>query len=898
MGPTPGGKTVSKAAAGLACGVCAAGLLLASPANASSKIRALDTARHFDIASQPLELALLEFARQSGLQVISAGTVLRGKTAHAVRGPLPAGRALSAMLAGTSLSFYSVGDTTVTIVPGRAGASRPFTIARALADAPEDAPIPPAPPVVFEEVIVTATRVETNVVRVPISIAAFTGPRIDQQGIRAVDDLTRMTPGVNFSRTSNLAGSVSIRGISSPVGSGTTGIYLDDTPIQNRAVGSNPRNVFPNVFDLERVEILRGPQGTLFGAGAEGGAIRFITNKANVETYSANGRAEVAFTANGAPSWEMGVAVGGPIIREKLGFRVGAYHRRDGGFVDRKRYIAPRDPTRTVDERDANDLDTTNLRASLAWRPTDKLIVTPSIDVARMFSHDILSSWMKISDIGGRNYRTGNGQPTTNLEKYALTALSIEADLGWAKLTSTTSNFFRRETGYYDYVVYMGGNFTPDGNLDPWMANPEYFSDNYSGNKNNIYTQEIRLASVNPEARLNWVVGAYAGRIRQSSQQRVRDIFLDDYVGAKSIEAVYGYPYLPGGIAYAENINTHEDQEALFGEMSFDVTRRLRLTGGLRYSIARFDFTGHANGPMASGPVGLRSGGKSRERPVTPKFGVQFNFDDDNMIYATAAKGFRIGGANRLIPRDPRCDAVFAALGLLAAPVDYDSDSLWSYEIGTKNKLLDGRLRWAGAAYYIEWKNIIRNVAGRSGCPYSLIANLGDATSKGFDFQADWMATDALQINLAVGYNLAETTTTLRVPGAVQDLATKGHTLGGSPWTINLAATYEFEAPAIGLPAYLRADFTYRSVNTGLRPESDPTYPRSYDPLGTFGDPTHELRVRAGVRHGSGLNVSLFVNNLLNDNPVNYARTNNRTNIFVFTPSRPRTVGLTAIYRY
>jgi outer membrane receptor protein involved in Fe transport len=880
------------ARAGLLGGICAVGVLCVEPAHAQA--RDLQTPYAFDIAGPALDQALLELARQSGLQVISSGASVRGKAIQPLRATLPVGQALGQLLAGTNLGYQVTGPGTVTIVlaPG----ARPRRPARPVGPGLSRPPL--LSPTEFEEVVVTATRVEMNVNRVPLSIAAYTGARMDVQGIRSVDDVTRMTPGVNFSRNSNLSGNVSIRGVSSNVGSSTTGIYLDDTPIQNRAVGSNPRNVFPRTFDMDRIEILRGPQGTLFGAGAQGGAIRFITNKASVDTLSATARAELAFTDNGAPSWEAGVATGGPVVKDKLGFRVGLYQRRDGGFVDRRRYLVPRDPTRTVDQRDANHLDTTNLRLSMAWKPVDWLTATPSIDAARMSSHDTLSAWAKTSDASRRDYRTGNGQPTTNLDKYVLSSLTLEADLGWAKLNSTTSNFFRRETGYYDYVVYMAGNFTPDGNLDPWMADPGYFSDNYSGNKNNIYTQEIRLASTDPEARLSWVVGAYVGRIRQSSQQRVRDPFLDDYVRAPSIEAVYGHPYLAGGIAYAENINTHEDQEAVFGEANFNLSRRVKVVGGLRYSIARFDFTGHAFGPMASGPAGLRSGGKSRETPLTPKIGVQFDLGDNNMIYGTAAKGFRVGGANRLIPRDPRCDAVLSALGLLEAPVSYNSDSLWSYEIGVKGRSPNEQLRWSGAAYYIEWNNIIRNVSGRSGCPYSMIANLGDARSQGFDLQVDWFASRRLQVNLTVGYNSAKTKSTIRVPGAVQDLVTKGHTLGGNPWTVNVAAYYEFRTPWVGAPGYVRADYTYRSVNTGSRPETDPRYPRNYDPLYSFDDPTRELRMRAGVKTPSGLNLSLFVNNLLNDNPVNDSRTNNRTNIFVYTPARPRTVGMTAVYQY
>ena len=176
-----------------------------------------------------------------------------------------------------------------------------------------------------------------------ISISAFSQEKLDQQGLRNIDDLTRLTPGVTFQRNGNGSSAnyndespTSASGASTPRRTSTTGIYIDDTPIQSRHIGFGAVNTFPDLFDLDRVEVLRGPQGTLFGAGAEGGAVRFISPQPSLTKDSGYIRSELANTKDGDQElrdWRR--CPGGPIIDDVLGFRVSASYRRDGGWVDR-----------------------------------------------------------------------------------------------------------------------------------------------------------------------------------------------------------------------------------------------------------------------------------------------------------------------------------------------------------------------------------------------------------------------------------------------------------------------------------------------------------------------------------------------------------------------------------
>src|SRR5450631_2237857 len=206
------------------------------------------------------------------------------------------------------------------------------------ADAPNEATGP------LQEIVVTATRHEESLSKVPISVTALTQEAMDIRGVKDFQDIVKFTPGVNVDNTGT--NNISIRGISSSGGAGTTGIYLDDTPIQIRALAFNPDDTLPKAFDVDRIEVLRGPQGTLFGAGSEGGTVRYITTQPSLTKTSIYSRNEVSYTQGGSPSYEVGVGAGMPIIDGVLGVRATAWYRRDGGWIDRV------DPTtlQTVDK--------------------------------------------------------------------------------------------------------------------------------------------------------------------------------------------------------------------------------------------------------------------------------------------------------------------------------------------------------------------------------------------------------------------------------------------------------------------------------------------------------------------------------------------------------------------
>ncbi|MDB6084858.1 MAG: putative TonB-dependent receptor, partial [Gammaproteobacteria bacterium] len=299
----------------------------------------------------------------------------------------------------------------------------------------------------LEEIVVTATRREENINRVPISVTAFSQEMIDQRGVKDFQDVVRFTPGVSIDNTGTNA--ISIRGISSSGGAGTTGIYIDDSPIQMRALGFNPDDTLPKTFDLDRVEVLRGPQGTLFGAGSEGGTVRYIMTQPSVTKESTYVRSEVSFTRGGEPSGEVGIAHGGPIIDDVLGYRASVWYRYDGGWIDRI------DPTtlQTVD-KNANHANTVAARLAFLIQPTDGVRITPSVMFQNSRKHDFSTYWPAYTDVSSGNFKNATPERLPDPDRFYLPAIKVEVDLGHVELISNSSYYNRLEHTAYQGTAY------------------------------------------------------------------------------------------------------------------------------------------------------------------------------------------------------------------------------------------------------------------------------------------------------------------------------------------------------------------------------------------------------------------------------------------------------------
>jgi len=778
----------------------------------------------------------------------------------------------------------------------------------------------------FGEIIVTATRQDALLSKVPVSVSAFNEKALDLKGAKTLADITRFTPGIQFDEASN---QIAVRGISSDAGAGTTGIYIDDTPIQIRNLGFDSDDTLPAIFDLDRVEVLRGPQGTLFGAGSEGGTVRYITPQPGLDKYTSYSRAELSSTAHGGMSWEVGSAIGGPIVDDRLGFRISAYHRKDSGWVDKTDFFG------NVLDKNTNTSDVTVIRGAITWQPVDGFQITPSIHYQKRLSADDEYYNAALSDAGHGVFKDSSPEYRRDPDRFTMPVLKMDYKNDVFEVVSNTSYFRRHNVSGYDGTIYdlsyyetlpilstcgvdpdtgeqdcsTASTQFPSPLLHPQGPDPSvayYLSPSVVTNTQHIFTQELRVQSSNPSAPITWVVGGFYQKQRQLSREELVDPHgnqLFNQIFGESLEQYFGdyfggtapggsdpIPLYNGKDSYINQSISHERQLAVFADVTWHITPKLSITGGGRWQSVKYRFTNFADGPQNGGRTDA-SGGTS-SKPFTPKANISWQATPDNLVYGTYARGFRPGGANAPVPFDA-CSADFDTLGITGAPSAYKSDTVDSFEVGTKDKLFDRKISIEASAFTIQWKGIQQFVTLPS-CEIKYIDNLGRARARGFDFQMTASPVHGITVDMALGYTDARYTRTAQYQSATSIIAVKGDSLGGSPWTASIGVQYDFSA--LGNDTYARVDYQYESRSKRVK-EMDPDAIASYDSALVASAAQHFVGLRAGMIIG-GLNASVFVDNLLDNAPLlDVAHQSAADDAITDRTWRPRTFGLTVSYR-
>jgi iron complex outermembrane recepter protein len=796
----------------------------------------------------------------------------------------------------------------------------------------------------LEEIVVTATRRSERLQDVPVSVLAFSQEKLDAQGLKNIDDLSRLSPGLNFQRNGmssagnyNDEGSdINIRGVDSTAGTSTTGIYIDDTPIQTRHIGFGSINAFPALFDLDRVEVLRGPQGTLFGAGAEGGVVRFIAPEPDLNKQTGYAKADASVTDGGSPSYEGGGAFGAPIIDGVLAFRASVSFRRDGGWVDRVGYnLLPNNlvplPTPVYNgnttDSNANFSDTTTARLALKWKVSDTLEITPSIYYQRLQINDTSAYWISLSDPASNVYRNGNAGTNPSSDPFSLTAIKVKWDLGFASLFSNTSYYDRNQRATSDYTQYLRATWNSFGELaNTFPAAGDNGYAQFQDNQRNFF-QEFRLASSDTNARIVWNAGLFYSRLSENVPENIIDPTLNSEVLAFSgpnppVPVCTAALPCPTGLIFNGPVDRVIDKQiAAFGEVAFKLTDTFKATVGLR--VSKLDYTGSVAETGGFLGTTIVTSSSATEKPVTPKAVLSWQPDRDDLVYVSASKGFRPGGPN--VGVGGICGTSLASLGLTQVPGQFSSDSLWSYEIGSKNTFLDHRLQINASLFYIDWSNIQQNVYLPS-CGEQFTANLGKAKSEGGDVEVMFKPIDVLTFDLTAAYTDARLTKTSCAgsltyggpdigctgPGiAASPIATNGDALLGAPWSFTASSEYHFPEWQ-GRTPYFRLDFQHSTAQKSKLPGQD-------DNNGLFdttipGLPVlNNLSARAGLRF-NGVDLSAYADNLTNAHPQLFEsrdiapysngpgsdpRTGPTTDDLYFGRGvRPRTIGITATYRY
>jgi iron complex outermembrane receptor protein len=736
----------------------------------------------------------------------------------------------------------------------------------------------------LEEIVVTAQKRSESILSVPISITALGGDALEQRGIKDLNDIARATPSLTISSNNGLGYSnVSIRGISSGTGAATTGVYIDDTPIQQRNDSLGPP-VAPQVFDLERVEVLRGPQGTLYGAGAEGGAIRYITAAPSLDRASVRARGELAFTNGGDPTYEAGVAGGTPLIDGVLGFRAGAWYRDQGGYIDRvSRY------TGQVVNSNANSSKTSSARLALIWQPAGGLTITPAIFYQHAKLDDSDFYWEERP-----RFQSEAKVATPNDDKWTLSTLTVDYALPAFSVRSISSYMSRKNFQINDWSYIEASQLQSvlfgDGSVDvPGL--PEWTAAMYANINEKAFTQELRFTSTDSaDSRLSWVGGLY---FQHNRLHRVRNEYedLDAFMGALlGITAAdfFGVPSLPGPVGYAEDTTNTEKETAAFGNLTYKMTEQLKLTLGARIARSEFSSRNFQDGPWNGGP-GLAVG-TQRDTPFTPKVNLTYNPTPDNMLYATAAKGYRVGGGNASYAGNFVCQLDLQGAD---APTVYKSDSVWSYEIGAKNRLPGGRGDISASVFRINWSDI-QTLIFLPTCGNIFTDNLGKAISQGGDIELHARIANGLTLSLSAGYNDAHytETTTRTFGGGTVLLAQDGEKLA-VPKVSGSASLY-YEQPLFGSDHRGYAALTYDYAGAYDRNPPPPVF--GADPATQRAVAVYSLSLRLGARLGN-LDLSAFADNLTNAAPelLRYHETT-ASPVFRARTLRPRTIGLTLAY--
>jgi iron complex outermembrane receptor protein len=732
----------------------------------------------------------------------------------------------------------------------------------------------------LEEIVVTAQKREQKLQDVPMAVTAVSGTQLEQQGITQFQDLLRSVPGVSFAGVEPGQSRYAIRGVSTEASSPTVGVYLDDISLVSISTGFAGA-IDPVFFDMERVEVLKGPQGTLYGGSAMGGAIKYVSRQPMIDETTFSTAAGLATTRGGDLTYETEGVANIPLVAEKLALRGGVSYRRTGGYVDNVANAqtevwtrsttmppAPIEPTRystlsTFNGDDINERDLLAVRLSAKYTPTDTFAVVPAVFYQQSEKDASDAFFTNLPE-----FQTSDRFAAPTKDDVGVYSLTVTNDFGGATLTSITAYVDREINLDGDYSLFIGF-LVPD-----FLPLNSY---NSSDTTTETFTQELRLSGDAFGGRLQWVGGVFYGDQEDRLLQTVTT------VGA-------GVPSGVGmDVTYFGDQRTDSKQFAAFGELTYEIVPTLDLTLGLRYFEADQTVNGDFDGLFNGGPSTVDNM-KSKEDGFTPKVGLTWRATEDNMLYTTAGKGFRQGGPNRFNTNSPLCAPDFERLGIDRVPASFNPDTLWTYEVGSKNQVLNGSATVNAAVFYTDWSKIQQQV-GLPTCGFQFVGNVGAAEIKGAELAIEAAVTDSLTLGGTASYTDAEITESS--PGVSAQV---GQSVLDTPeWMGNVYGDYKFQLSAT-MDATLRAEYQYRG--SSLR-QFDTTMLVTY-PDGSSADVGNMAQVQDSydivnanftVFRGDW-QYRLYINNLLDEAPyLDFSRAGGASS---GTTLRPRTIGVGA----
>jgi outer membrane receptor protein involved in Fe transport len=762
----------------------------------------------------------------------------------------------------------------------------------------------------LEEIVVTATKRSESAQDIPITVQALGEQALEDLGISNFKDYIRNLAGVTSGGRGPGRNEVFIRGVS--VGKGglkiagavgsepTVSFFLDEAPI---SIGG--RNIDPYMTDMSRVEVLPGPQGTLFGASSQAGTVRLITNKPVFNDFEAGMDAGISSTSGGEMSNSVEGFINIPLIDDKLAARFAIYNAKEGGYIDNIRstkQISLNNPTlqayaafgivperavvnnNAYAEDDFNDATYTGIRSSVKYAINDEW------DVLLQHLHQEIETegvWDFDPALG--DYNSQSFTPDEGDDEFDHTSWTVNGRVGNLDLVYTGSYLDRSVEAISDYSGYAdSGPFIPYYICDypsySSCGQPDFFLDQVFEVERT--THEIRVAT-DADKSIRGIVGIFnddTETVERGDWNYQASIAQGFAPNAPISGATSSNPNArPAGVTFFNDFTRGKKETSVFGEIAFDFGEDLTLTLGAR----RYDLELSLAGSSNFGNRGVdRDSGRNVDEILAGsspasftdtifKANLQWQMNDDVMLYTTVSEGYRPGGFNR-----NGGASLVAGVGPFI-PDFFESDELLNFELGWKTSLLDDSLRFNGAAYMIEWDGMQVTTLNFDISNLAFINNTADSEIKGVEFDAAWAMNDNFTLFANFSYNDTELT---RVPPNIVSIAPEGDPLALAPEIQYVVrGRYEWdvaEGGAFAQAAYSYTDDTVSSINVGALETLD-----SYN----------TLDLAAGYSRDSW-SATLFVENATNELAEVFI--SNEDDILKTTPNRPRTIGLRFSYKF
>ncbi|MCT2534103.1 TonB-dependent receptor [SAR92 clade bacterium H231] len=835
----------------------------------------------FNIPRQTADDALLVFGQQANVTVIYPFNRVKDHKTNTLQGVYSVPRAVAVLLANTGLegNFSAEGHLLITQVDQTKGKSMNTSkrknvlatmvglfataggVGSALAQGDEAATAQGR----IDEIIVTANKREQSLQDTAMSISALSDDTIDKRNLVGMDDYLRGMPGVTFQDRGASQNSVVIRGMTADpqIEDSTAGVYFGETPLTGlsaASAGETGGSADIKLVDIQRIEVLRGPQGTLYGASAMAGTVRVIPHAPNLQEVE--GKVATSFSSTGQQGGSNTMIQGilnVPLIEDKLAIRAVAYRFDNSGFIDN---VGASQPDNLIaatvpnggfvqDRNDVGGDEYTGFRLTALWKPTDEFKATlmylqqdieqdgyPEVDY--LLAGEFEQARLQVGPDGSRYESLQSKTDITNLV--------LEYDFGWGSLLSSTSKVSSDPVAEQDASIF---NFNT-----PFSTSSTRDID--------VFVQELRFSS------------SFDGPIQLLAGIYYEDRENDWVVGDRwSGDIALGNP---DEVAFGGHIEVPVEQKSVFSELNYQLTDYLTATFGIRHfefereNLTRLSFLGFefANDLTF---------GKGEDQ--TYKFNLSYQPTNDVLLYGQWAEGFRLGKPQVIVP--PQCDPDGdGVIDGVTVPKNIAPDTSASFELGAKLGLLDNRVTFNAAIYHINWEGMPVNIPISTCGAATFTFNAGSSKSQGVELEIQARLTEQLLVNIGTSYNIAELTED------APNLGSDGDDLPGSA-DFNFSMGLEYNFDVGGHASFARMDYAYVSdYSSVINPTPGQPEAGGYS----------QINLKSGINFEK-FDIDLYVKNLTNADEFTWVET-------AFVPLgfarayrlRPRTIGVNLNYHF